>query len=120
MRTADDGSLQREVNIDDYLREMLREVHHLQRPPIDHRLPDVIRSLIRNTDPALLQTNAARLSTVVSQYNIVKRIINDIERPLFEMKLATIEQVMVIYCGMGDFPVNYVKVSWTGLLHRIK
>ena len=95
-RTADDGSLQREVNIDDYLREMLREVHHLQRPPIEHRLPDVIRSLIRNTDPALLQTNAARLSTVVSQYHTVKRIINDIERPLFEIKLATIEQVTVI------------------------
>ena len=73
---------------------MLKEVRYLQLPPLDLRLPDVIRSLIRNTDPALLQTNAARLSTVVSQYNTVIRIVNDIEKPLFEVKLSAAKQVM--------------------------
>ncbi len=68
-------------------------MYYLQRPPFDVRLPDVIRSLIRNTDPAVLRTNAARLETVVSQYNSIIRSISVIEKPLFEAKVEAIEQV---------------------------
>ena len=95
-REAEDGLPELKVNIDSRLHQILKEVHHLQRPPLEIRLPDVIRSLIRNTDPALLQTNAVRLSTVVSHYNKMTRTIDDIEKPLFDIKLFKIEQVRVL------------------------
>ena len=95
-REAEDSLPELRVNIDSRLHQILKEVHHLQRPPLKIRLPDVIRSLIRNTDPALLQTNAVRLSTVVSHYNKMIRAISDIEKPLFDMKLFKIEQVRVL------------------------
>ena len=94
-READSNIKELAVNIDSNLQQILKEVHYLQRPPLEKRLPDVIRALIRNTDPALLQTNAARLSTVVSQYNIMIRTISDIEKPLFELKLSKIDQVNI-------------------------
>ena len=96
IREAEDGFPELVVNIDNNLQQILKEVNHLQRPPLETRLPDIIRSFIRNTDPALLQTNVARLRTVASQYNTMIRAISDIEKPLFEMKLHDIEQVRFI------------------------
>ena len=95
-RVAADGLPEVEVNIDSNLQKILKEVYHFQRPPLELRLPDVIRLLIRNTDPLLLQANATRLDTVASQYNRMIRMISNIERPLFEIKLYSIEQVRYI------------------------
>ena len=95
-RMAEDGLPELQVNMDSSLQKILKEVYHFQRPPLELRLPDVIRLLIRNTDPLLLQANATRLSTVASQYNRMIRIISSIEKPLFEMKLYRIEQVSYI------------------------
>lgn len=109
------------MNIDSNFQQVLKEVHYLQRPPLEIRLPDLIRSLMRNTDPAVLQANAARLSTVVSQYNKMIRIISDVERPLFETKLSKIDQVFLEashYCRMkrSSFVVIYWLVPSSPLL----
>eukprot|EP00794_Sanderia_malayensis_P011161 gene11161-12333_t len=91
---SDDGFEILHVNMDDNLEEILKEVQYLQRPPFELRLPDSIRSLIRNTDPSVLRTNAARLETVVSEYNAILRTISDIEKPLFEAKINAMEHLL--------------------------
>lgn len=57
------------------------------------RLPDPARVLLRSTDDSLLRSTATRLDTIVSRYNSVMTNIKEFEMPLFERKLAKIDEV---------------------------
>jgi len=56
-------------------------------------VPTAARELVRNTGPYMLSVLATRLETIVSKYNTIMKMIGDYERPLFERKLARIDQV---------------------------
>ncbi|XP_078672103.1 uncharacterized protein LOC144911712 isoform X1 [Branchiostoma floridae x Branchiostoma belcheri] len=81
------------VNLDPELILLLREIHYFSQAPYNIKLPQPARALIRNTDAATLRVTAARLETIVSKYNEVMRSISEVERPLFERKLAKIDVV---------------------------
>ena len=81
------------VNFDPELMLLLREVHYLGGEPFLARLPDPARVLLRSTDDSLLRSTATRLDTIVSRYNSVMTNMKEFEQPLFERKLAKIDEV---------------------------
>ena len=81
------------VNFDPELMLLLREVHYLGGEPFLARLPEPARVLLRSTDDALLRSTATRLDTIVSRYNSVMANMKEFEQPLFERKLAKIDEV---------------------------
>ena len=81
------------VNFDPELMLLLREVHYLGGEPFLARLPDPARVLLRSTDDSLLRSTATRLDTIVSRYNSVMANMKEFEQPLFERKLAKIDEV---------------------------
>ena len=81
------------VNFDPELMLLLREVHYLGGEPVLARLPDPARVLLRSTDDSLLRSTATRLDTIVSRYNSVMTNMKEFEQPLFERKLAKIDEV---------------------------
>lgn len=83
------------VNLDPALLLLLREIHYLSSEPFLVAVPTAARELVRNTAPYTLNVIATRLETIVSKYNTIMKMIGDYERPLFERKLARIDQV----CG---------------------
>lgn len=84
-----------QVNFDPDLLLLLREIHYLASPPFNVRLPDQVRILLRSTDNGLLRSTAARLDTIVTRYNAVIASMKEYEKPLFEQKMAKIEEVIV-------------------------
>ena len=90
---TDNGKPTLHVNFDPELMLLLREVHYLGGEPFLARLPDPARILLRSTDDALLRSTATRLDTIVSRYNFVMVNMKDFEKPLFERKLAKIDEV---------------------------
>jgi dynein heavy chain len=86
-----------QVNFDPDLLLLLREIHYLASPPFNVRLPDPVRVLLRSTDDGLLRSTAARLDTIVSRYNSITATMESFEKPLFEQKMAKIEEVKLIY-----------------------
>lgn len=86
------------VNFDPKLMLLLREVHYLGGEPFLARLPDPARILLRSTDDTLLRSTATRLDTIVSRYNFVMSNMKEFEKPLFERKLAKIDEVMKANC----------------------
>lgn len=82
------------VNFDPQLMLLLREVHYLGGEPFLARLPDPARMLLRSTDDALLRSTATRLDTIVSRYNFVMMNMKEFEKPLFERKLAKIDELL--------------------------
>lgn len=72
---------------------LLREIHYLSSEPFLVSVPAAARELVRNTGPYTLNVIATRLETIVSKYNTIMKVIGDYERPLFERKLARIDQV---------------------------
>ena len=93
MTDPEQGSTTIQVNLDFDLLSLLKEVFYLSDPPFLVRLPDPARLLLRNIDDNLLRTTAARLETIVSRYNAINQNIQHIEVPLFERKLAKINEV---------------------------
>ena len=83
------------VNFDPELMLLLREVHYLAGEPFLTRLPDAARVLLRTTNDSLLRSTATRLETIVSRYNSVMANMKPFERPLFEGKLAKIDEVIL-------------------------
>lgn len=83
------------VNLDPQLLLLLREVRHLSQPPFNTHLPPPAKELLRNTNSYELSVTAARLETVVSNYNAIMRTLTPFEKPLFERKLAQIDMVCV-------------------------
>ena len=81
------------VNFDPELMLLLREVHYLAGAPFGLRLPDPARVLLRSTDDGLLRSTATRLETIVSRYNSIAKNMEPYETPLFERKLAKIDEV---------------------------
>ena len=81
------------VNFDPELMLLLREVHYLGGEPFLARLPDPARVLLRSTDESLLRSTATRLETIVTRYNSVMANMKEFETPLFERKLAKIDEV---------------------------
>lgn len=81
------------VNFDPELMLLLREVHYLGGEPFLARLPDPARVLMRSIDDSLLRSTATRLDTIVSRYNSVMTNMKEFEKPLFERKLAKIDEV---------------------------
>lgn len=81
------------MNFDPELMLLLREVHYLGGEPFLTRLPDPARVLLRSTDDSLLRSTATRLETIVTRYNSVMANMKEFERPLFERKLAKIDEV---------------------------
>lgn len=86
------------VNFDPELMLLLREVHYLGGEPFLTRLPDPARILLRSTDDTLLRSTATRLETIVSRYNFVMINMKEFEKPLFERKLAKIDEVKTANC----------------------
>lgn len=82
-----------QVNFDPDLLLLLREIHYLASPPFNVRLPDHVRILLRSTDNGLLRSTAARLDTIVTRYNSIIASMEEFEKPLFEQKMAKIEEV---------------------------
>ncbi|XP_066025345.1 uncharacterized protein [Pocillopora verrucosa] len=82
------------VNFDPELMLLLREVHYLGGEPFLTRLPDPARVLLRSTDDSLLRSTATRLETIVTRYNSVMANMKEFERPLFERKLAKIDELL--------------------------
>ncbi|XP_020627063.1 dynein beta chain, flagellar outer arm-like isoform X2 [Orbicella faveolata] len=82
------------VNFDPELMLLLREVHYLGGEPFLARLPDPARVLLRSTDDSLLRSTATRLDTIVSRYNSVMTNMKEFEQPLFERKLAKIDELL--------------------------
>ncbi|EDO43528.1 predicted protein [Nematostella vectensis] len=82
------------VNFDPELLLLLREIHYLASGPFNVRLPDAVRVLLRSTDDGLLRSTAARLDTIVSRYNTIMTSMEEYEKPLFERKLAKIDEVL--------------------------
>lgn len=81
------------MNLDPSLLLFLREIHYLSQQPYNVPMPPAARQLLRNTDPTPLNVMATRLETVACKYNTIMKMISDYERPLFERKLARIDQV---------------------------
>ena len=81
------------MNLDPNLLLLLREIHYLSSEPFLVSVPSAARELVRNTAPYTLNVIATRLETIVSKYNTIMKVITDYERPLFERKLARIDQV---------------------------
>ncbi|CAH1797693.1 unnamed protein product [Owenia fusiformis] len=81
------------VNLDPKLLLLLREIHYLSQEPHNIHLPAPARELLRNTNAYELRVTATRLETIVSKYNVIMRTITDIEKPLFERKLAKIDNL---------------------------
>ena len=82
-----------QVNLDPDLLALLKEVYYLADPPFSVRLPDPARLLLRSVNDSRLRTTAARLETIVSRYNAIDKNIQPNEVPLFERKLAKINEV---------------------------
>ena len=89
------------MNFDPELMLLLREVHYLGGEPFLARLPEPARILLRSTDDTLLRSTATRLDTIVSRYNFVMMNMKDFEQPLFERKLAKIDEVWEIVLKHG-------------------
>ena len=85
------------VNLDEHLVLILREIHYLTGEPFLVKLPRQARELVRKTSAFDLQVMAARLEMIASKYNSVMRTVTDVERPLFERKLAKIDQVSCVF-----------------------
>ncbi len=83
------------VNLDPQLLQRLRETRYLSLEPFGVKLPAAAKELMKNTDSRKLGRMVSRLETIASKYNAVMKTISVHELPLFERKLAKIDQVAV-------------------------
>ncbi|KAH9514965.1 hypothetical protein Btru_021540, partial [Bulinus truncatus] len=82
------------VNLDSELLLLLKEIHYLSQEPFSIHLPEPAKELLRNTNSQHLSVTAARLETIVSKYNAIMRSITAFEKPMFERKLAQIDNLL--------------------------
>ena len=93
MTNSEENSTTIQVNLDQDLLSLLKEVYYLADPPFLVRLPDPARLLLRGISDSRLRTTAARLETIVSRYNAINKNIQPNEQSLFERKLSKINEV---------------------------
>lgn len=82
------------VNLDSDLQIFLKEIYHLSTMGI--KLPERIFQKVRNVDIHTVRSFATRLLTATSQYDIIEKELNDIEKALVQEQL--IKAKKVIFC----------------------
>ena len=83
------------VNFDSQLSEVLAEIRHLKRSPLNIRLPSHLSRLAREVDPSELRHRRTSLEVVVQTYNEIRESLSQVEENLFLHKLQQTEQVCV-------------------------
>ena len=96
------------VNFDPQLSEVLSEIRHLKRSPLNIRLPSHLSRLAREVDPSELRHRRTSLEVVVQTYNEIRQGLSQVEENLFLHKLQQTEQVRV--SGVDEFITFHLKI----------
>ena len=88
---APDGELV--VNFDPLLLQVIQEVHHLSCPPLNMRMPPVIKSLMKAVNEGEVRDRHMSLELVMQTYRDIQAGMKEEERVLLHNTLQQVEIV---------------------------
>lgn len=81
------------MNFDPSLHEVVAEAYYLSRPPLNMRMPPVIKSLLKGMNKEELRDRRVSLELVMQAYRDIQTGMNEEERLLLHSKLQQVETV---------------------------